>query len=61
MTKAQFIKKVDVAIKSGMAFMPDGCALIYHGNMYFSVYDRDGNCVDVSKSGATKLFYLFES
>lgn len=61
MTKAQFTKKANVAFEKGMAFMPDGAKLVHHGNMEFAVYDKYGNCVTVSKSGAMKLFYLFES
>ena len=59
MTLIQYTKKVVIARRTGSALMPDGCELLYRGNNEFSLYDQDGNCVEVSRSGASKLAYLF--
>ena len=64
MTDKQFKKKVEEAIKTGVAIMPEGAQLVYHdgmfnGERYFAVYDNLGNCVDTSYS-PINLYYLFK-
>lgn len=58
MTMAQFTKKIEVARKIGSALLPNGEILYYRGNNEFAIYDCNGNCVEVSKNGATNLAYL---
>ena len=58
MTIAQFKKKIEVARKNGYASLPNGEILYYRGNNEFAIYDCNGNCVEVSKNGATNLEYL---
>lgn len=64
MTKKQFRKYIEKAMKTGAAIMPDGTQLVYHDGMfnterYFSVYDRYGNCVETNYS-PVNLYYLFK-
>ena len=58
MTMVQFTKKIEVARRIGSALLPDGSVLYYRGNNEFSIYDCNGNCVVVSKNGATNLAHL---
>lgn len=60
MTYKQFMKKAEVARQIGSALLSDGCILYYRGNNCFALYDRCGNCVEVSQHGPHCLAYLME-
>ena len=62
MTQKQFGKKLAEAMKKGAVTMSDGSKIYYHNgryitDRYFSVYDKNGNCVDTGS--ATTLYYLY--
>lgn len=65
MTAKQFLKKAEIARKTGMAYLDDGDRLYYteelkiHGTVpCYTVTDRTGNTV-TSSWDANKLTYLF--